>query len=333
MKNIKKIKWGIIGAGLIARKMADALKIDPDSQLVAVASKTMSKAEKFAEEFDVENACSYLEIVESKEIDVIYVATTHNFHFENTKLALEHGKHVLVEKAFTINAKEARELACIAREKNLFLMEAIWVRFLPSLKLLKNKIQNREIGDMKLFNISFGNIVLPKYARRLTDPELAGGVTLDMGIYPISFVCYLLGELPIEIKSMTKFSDTGVDETSCYMFRFPCGCLANISTSFNLKMKNIAEIYGAKGFIEFPNFQSGESYTIFKHEGTNEIKDTLEIFEKNHTNGFVYQVEEVVRCIKEGKLESEIIPLDETIGIMEVMDKMRDEWGFKYPSE
>ena len=333
MKNTKKINWGIIGAGLIAGKMADALKINPDSQLVAVASKTMPKAEKFAKEFDVENAYSYQEIVECKEIDVIYVATTHNFHFDNAKLALEHGKHVLVEKAFTINAKEARELAQIAREKNLFLMEAIWTRFLPSYKLLKNKIQNKEIGDVKLFNISFGNIVLPQYAQRLTDPNLAGGVTLDMGIYPISFVCYLLGELPCEIKSMTQFSESGVDETSCYMFRFPCGCFANIFTSFNLKMKNQVEIYGSKGFIEFSNFAIGESFTISKHDGTNEINETLEIFEKNPENGFVCQVEEVGRCIKKGKLESEIIPLDETIGIMEVMDKMRDEWGFKYPSE
>ena len=329
----KKIRWGIIGAGIIARKMADALKIDPNSQLIGVASKTISKAEKFAEEFDVENAYSYQEIVKSKEIDVIYVATTHNFHYENAKLALENGKHVLVEKTFTINAKQAQELAKIACKKNLFLMEAIWVRFLPSLKLLKSKIQNKEIGDLKLFNISFGSIVLPQYAQRLTDPKLGGGVTLDMGIYPISFVCYLLGELPVEIKSMTQFSKSGVDETSCYMFRFPCGCFANISTSFNINIKNKAEIYGSKGFIEFPDFQTGESYTIFKHEGTNEVNDTEEIFEKNPDNGFVCQVEEVVRCIKNGKLESEIIPLDETIGIMKVMDKMREEWGFKYPSE
>jgi len=333
MNKNQKIKWGIIGAGIIARKMADALNIHPDSQLCGVASKTISKAEKFAEEFGVENAYSYEEIVNSKDIDVIYVATTHNFHFENAKLALEHGKHVLIEKAFTVNAKQARELVRIAREKNLFLMEAFWVRFLPSFKLLKSKIQNKEIGDTKLFNITFGGIVLPQYSRRLTDPALAGGVTLDMGIYPISFVCYMLGELPIEIKSMTQFSETGVDETSCYMFRFPCGCFANISTSYNLKMKNLVEIYGTKGYIEFPGFAIGESFTISKHDGTNEIKDTIDIFEKNPDNGFVCQVEEVVRCIKEGKLESEIIPLDETIDIMEIMDKMREEWGFRYPFE
>ncbi len=265
MNQLKQIKWGIIGAGIIARKMADALNIHPDSQLIGVASKTISKAEKFAEEFGVENAYSYDEIVNDNDIDVIYVATTHNFHFDNAKLALEHGKHVLIEKAFTVNAKQARELVRLSREKNLFLMEAFWVRFLPSFKLLKSKIQNKEIGDTKLFNITFGGIVLPQYSRRLTDPALAGGVTLDMGIYPISFVCYMLGELPIEIKSMTQFSETGVDETSSYMFRFPCGCFATISTSYNLKLKNLAEIYGTKGFIEFPGFTVGDSFTISKH--------------------------------------------------------------------
>jgi predicted dehydrogenase len=199
--------------------------------------------------------------------------------------------------------------------------------------LLKNKITNHEIGDVKQFNISFGGFVGTEYEKRLKDPALAGGVTLDMGIYPISFVCYLLGELPVNIKSMTRFSNLGVDEISNYMFRFPSGCLTNICTSYNLMMKNEAHIYGTKGYIEFPQFQTGERFTIYKHEGTNDIKDTIDVFENNHSNGFIYQVEEVTRCIQEGKLESNIIPLNETIGIMEVMDKMREEWRFVYPFE
>jgi predicted dehydrogenase len=333
MNNTQKVKWGIIGAGNIAKTMANAIKIAPNCQLCAVASKTPSKARKFADENGIENAYTYQKIVNSGEIDIIYVATTHNFHFDNARLALEHGKHVLIEKPFTVNAKEARELVRIAREKNLFIMEAMWVRFLPSLKSLKNKIQNHEIGEVKVFNISFGGFVSPEYEKRLNDPALAGGVTLDMGIYPISFVCYLLGELPIDIKSMTRFSDLGVDEISNYMFQFPTGCLANISTSYNLKMRNEAKIYGAKGFIEFPQFGAGERFTIFRHEGTNKIKETIEVLENNHSNGFIYQVEDVVRCIQEGKLESKIMPLNETIGIMEVMDKMRGEWGFSYPFE
>ncbi len=333
MNNTRTLKWGIIGAGNIANKMADALKITQNNILYAVASKTLSKAKLFAEKHGVENAYTYQEIVSSKEIDIIYVATTHNFHFENAKLALEHGKHVLIEKAFTVNANEARELVRIAREKKLFLMEAIWTRFLPSVKLLKEKISNHEIGDVKQISVSFGGFVGPDYEQRLKDPALAGGVSLDMGIYPISFVCYLLGELPMDIKSMTRFSEMGVDEISNYMFQFPSKCLTNICTSFNLKMTNEAIIYGSKGYIIFSDFKDGERFTIYKHNGTNEIQETKNVLEKNHDNGFIYQVEEVANCIREGKLESDIIPLDETIGIMEIIDKMRAEWGFVYPFE
>jgi len=333
MDNKRKLKWGIIGVGNIANTMANTLKITPNNQLYAVASKTPSKARIFADKQGVEHVYSYQEIVNSSEIDIIYVATTHNFHFDNAKLALEHGKHVLIEKSFTVNAKEARELVRIAREKNLFLMEAIWTRFLPSVKMLKKKITNHEIGDVKQINISFGGFAGPDYEKRLNDPALAGGVTLDMGIYAISFVCYLLGELPTDIKSMTRFSDQGVDEISNYMFRFPSGCLTNICTSYNLKMTNEAIIYGMKGFITFPEFSAGQRFTTFKHEGTNDIKDTIEFHENRPGHGFIYQVEEVVRCIQDGKLESKIIPLNETIGIMEVMDKMREEWGFIYPFE
>ncbi|KAA3617304.1 MAG: gfo/Idh/MocA family oxidoreductase [Calditrichaeota bacterium] len=333
MNKNKTLKWGIIGAGIIGHKMAEALNINPDCHLHAVASKSATKAKQFADEHNIENACTYQEIVSDNEIDIIYVATTHNFHYENTKLALEHGKHVLVEKAFTVNAKEAKELVGLARKNNLFLMEAMWTRFLPSLRNLKNVIQNHEIGEVKNLNISFGGFVGPEYEKRLTEPDLAGGVTLDMGIYPISVVCFLLGELPTEIKSMTRFSDLGVDEISNYMFRFPSGCFANISTSYNLKMRNQAEIYGSRGYIEFPEFHKGDRFTIFEHDGTNEIKDVKKVVENNHENGFIYQVEEVVNCINNGKQESDIIPLDETVAIMEIMDKMRDEWGFKYPFE
>ena len=333
MNNNQELKWGIIGVGNIANTMADALKLTPNNQLYAVASKTPSKAKIFADKYGVKHIYNYQEIVNNSEIDIIYVATTHNFHFDNAKLALEHGKHVLIEKSFTVNAKQARELVHIAREKNLFLMEAIWTRFLPSMNMLKKRIANHEIGDVRQINISYGGFVGPHYEKRLKDPALAGGVTLDMGVYAISFICYLLGELPINIKSMARFSDMGVDEISNYMFRFPSGCLANVCTSYNLKMTNEAIIYGTKGFINFPQFSAGKQFTIYKHDGTNDITDTIDVIENNYKNGFIFQVNEVSRCILNGELESKIIPLNETISIMEVMDKMREEWGLTYPFE
>lgn len=333
MNSKQKLNWGIIGAGLIAHKMADALKINPDSHLLAIASKTPEKAKEFARSQGVELACNYAEIVSQPEIDVIYVATTHNFHFENAKLALEHGKHVLVEKAFTVNAQEARELVQLARDKNLFLMEAMWVRFLPSQKTLKKKIQAQSIGQVKMIDAVFGNFVGPAFDKRLKDPDLAGGVTLDMGIYPISIVCNFLGELPVEVKSMTHFSDRGVDELSNYMFRFPSGCLVNISTGYNLNLGNKMTLYGTEGILEFPDFLKGEQFSISHHGGGNETQAPVTITEKNHTNGFVYQVEEVVSCIHAGELESKSMSLNDTIAIMDVMDQMRNEWGLKYPFE
>lgn len=331
-KNIK-LKWGIIGAGNIARKMADALLNSPNNYIQAIASKTFEKAKAFADEFNIEKIYTYQEIVEDNEIDIIYVATTHNFHFENANLALNNGKHVLIEKPFTVNAREAGNLIRLARQKNLFLMEAMWTRFLPAIKMLKERIEGGEIGEVKAMNISFGKFISPDYEKRLKDPALAGGVTLDMGIYPISFACYLLGEIPLEIKSMTRFSDKGVDETSIYLFCFPNGCLSTISASYNLNMKTEAMIYGSKGYIEVPDFYSGHNFTIFMHDGTNDIKDKVERVENSNINGFIYQVEEVYRCISEGRIESPLMALDETNAIMKVMDTMRKEWGFRYPFE
>jgi len=329
----KTINWGIMGPGVIARKMARALALIPEAKLVAAASKTPGRAQAFAEEYGVEQALTYEEIVRSPEIDIIYVATTHNFHYENARLALAHGKHVLMEKPFTVNAAEARELVELAKKKNRFLMEAMWVRYLPSIRRLKQEVGSGVIGALKQLKVNFGGFVKPWYEGRLKDPDLAGGVTLDIKIYPISFVCNLLQELPSEIKSMSRFSDRGVDELANYLFRFPSGAFANISTSFNLKMINRAEIYGSEGYIEFPNFMDGEAFTIYKHGGSNDDQETIEVTEPNHENGFIYQAQEVVRCLQSGKTESDIMPLAETVGLMRVMDKMRHEWGFKYPFE
>ncbi len=328
-----KLKWGIIGAGIIAQKMIDALRQNRDSELIAIASKSAEKAAIFAERNRVPISCSYDEIVNNNDIDVIYVATTHNFHFENVKLAMEHGKHVLVEKAFTVNGEEAEELAAIAKGNNLFLMEAIWVRFLPSYKLLKKKLTEGIVGDVKQINITFGRFIPPKYEKRLNDPDLAGGVTLDMGIYPISFICFLLGELPSEVKATSVFSSSGVDMTADYLFKFPSGALASINTSYGLYLNNNATLYGSKGYIDFPDFQEGESFTAHIHNGTNTPEPGILISEKNNSNGFIYQVKEVVRCIRNGETESPVIPHQETIGIMKIMDKIRDQWGFKYPFE
>lgn len=327
------IRWGILGAGNIAYKLADAVAQDPDSVLVSVASNTPGKADTFASAVGIMADDSYQSLVERADIDVVYIATTHNFHYDNAVLALNHGKSVLIEKPFTVNADQARRLMELAVEKGLFLMEAIWTRFLPTMIELKQRLQNHTIGEVQHMNLTFGGFAPNKYRPRLIDPALAGGVTLDMGIYPISFVCYLAGDLPVEVQSLCQFSDTGVDERATYQFRFSSGMTASIATSFNLKMKQEAMLYGSTGYIEYPDFQAGSAFAIHHHGGTNEVDDIAAVQLEPFENGFVYQVAEVVRCLRAGELESPVIPLQETVAIMVLMDRMRKQWGLRYPFE
>jgi predicted dehydrogenase len=327
------LRWGIIGAGLIAHKLADAVNIDPNSTLVAVASKSAKRAQSFASQYGIEGTDDYAALASRSDIDVIYIATTHNFHYENALLALQHKKHLLIEKPFTVNAQQAQELIELARQNGCFLMEAIWVRFLPSMIRLKQILQSGIIGDIRLFNISFGGIAQAQYLPRLTDPQLAGGVTLDMGIYPITFVNYLLDAKPTASKSFCRFAATGVDELATYQLQYESGCIASINTSFNLLTRMEAMIYGSLGYVEFPHFQQGNTFTVHIHNGTRDIERSDTITEQNHGNGFIYQVAEVVRQIRAGKLESDIIPLSETLATMQLMDNLRAEWGFRYPFE
>ena len=327
------IGWGIMGAGIIAQKLADAVLKNPDSRLAAVASRSPERAEDFADKFGIPKALSYEEFVADPDVDIVYVATTHNYHYDCAKLALEAGKPVLMEKPFTVNAGEAEALVALAREVELFLMEAMWVRFLPSLKRLKKMVSEGAIGRVKQATATFGSFVPQRFEQRLKDPDLAGGVTLDMGIYPISVISYILGEVPVDVRSLCSFSDRGVDESACYVFRYTSGCLVQIATNYNLKMEKRACFYGTEGYIDFDDFPGGSGFTIYRHNGTNEISETERIELDQDENGFVYQVAEAVRCLRVGRQESSVIPLDETVVLMRVMDGMRGDWGLRYPFE
>ena len=329
----RPLRWGILGAGIIAGKLADAVQQDPSSELVAVASKTPERARAFAERFSIAAARDYDDLVRDTNIDVVYVATTHNFHHANARLALEHGKHVLVEKPLTVNATQAADLEQLARERGCFAMEAMWTRFLPAWQVLRERIAEGTIGEVRHVDVTFGGIVPPHYEERLTEPGLAGGVTLDMGVYPISLLSFVIGERPRDIESMMRTSTSGVDEIACYLFRFPSGCLSTISTSFRLRMPEHAAFHGTRGYIQYPLFQRGNTFTIHHHEGTGEVREAETVQADHEGNGFVYQVREVARCVAAGALESEIMPMAESVEILRVIDRMREVWGLRYPFE
>lgn len=232
-----------------------------------------------------------------------------------------------------VNARQARAVVQSAREKGLFVMEAMWTRFLPGTRRLLEVLASGRLGAIQHLELRFGVFIPERFETRLSTPELAGGVTLDIGVYPISLACHVLGERPREVKALARFSDTGVDERMACALAFPGGATAVISASYRLAMTPQMMIYGTRGMVDYPHVQTCPAFRLLIHEGTNGIKAVETVRTEQADNGFVYQVAEVVRCLRDGYGESPVMPLEESIGIMAVMDQMRRQWNFSYPFE
>lgn len=327
MKNM--IKWGILGPGAIAHKFAEGLLTVKGAKIAAVGSRDKKRAEAFSKRYGIEKSYgSYAELASDPEIDIIYVATPHPFHKECTKLCLQAGKAVLCEKPFTLNANDTRELVELAREKKLFLMEAMWTRFFPAIENTLKWLKEGVIGDVQLLkaDFGFGGVHDPK--GRLLNPELGGGALLDLGIYPVSFASMVFGTQPKIIKSLADIGPTGVDEKCTMLFGYDGGKMASLSASFKTYLVNDAWIFGTKGSIHIPTFMRPNKAVLSLANGEKEVFDgTYE------STGYQFEVIESDDCIKQGRTESEIMPLDESIAIMETMDSLRAQWQLRYPGE
>lgn len=324
-----KIRWGILSTGSIAQKMADTLNHCVDAELVAVGSRNKDTAKEFADQNNIpKRHASYEALVADPDVDVIYVATPHTFHHANTLLALEHGKHVLCEKAFSINGDQAQEMADVARSKNLFLMEAMWMRFIPAIVQAREWLKSGEIGTPRLINVNFCAKLPDDPNGRIYNKALGGGTLLDMGIYPVSFAVMAFG-LPDEVHSYANIGRTGVDEMESIMFRYKDGRIATLNTSVAFKAPRTALIAGTDGYITLPDsWHHARSVTLAKQD---EPAQTLNMPLAH--NGFEYQVEEVHACLRAGKTESSVMPLDESVAIMRLTDSLRESWGLQYPEE
>ncbi len=322
-------RWGILGCGSIARKFATGLKALDDAQLVAVGSRTQDNADAFGNEFDVPaRHSSYQALAEDPLVDAVYVATPHPMHKDNSILCLENGKAVLCEKPFTVNEGEARELIAVAREKNVFLMEAMWTRFLPVIIETRKRIADGEIGEVRMVSADFGFRANVNPEGRLFSPSLAGGALLDIGVYTVSFASMIMGAQPSDIAGGAQIGETGVDEQGAMVFGYgEAGRLALLSCAIRARTPHDATIIGTDGYIRLPKFWSGTEAVLVK--GNNE-----EVIEAPYEgNGYNCEAEEVARCVQEGKTESDIMPLDETLAIMNTLDRIRSDWGLKYPME
>lgn len=324
-----KFNWGIIGCGQIANQFATSLSLIPNASLHAVASRSIERASKFAQKFGVENFYnSYEELANNEDVDAIYIATTHNFHYDHSMLCLNNRKAVLCEKPLTVNAIEAKKLIDYARDQNTFLMEAFWSRFLPYNDTLLSLIENRKIGDIKLIKADFGFDLAYNPVHRAYNADLAGGALLDVGIYPLNFAQMIYRSSPSEIQSICSFAETGVDAQSAYLIRYPGGQLAMLNSAVNVETRRDAWLYGSKGYIHLPDFFQAQKINIHLNTGKDET-----ILTPYLSTGYSYEAAEVMKCIESGKIDSEIMPLDESLEIMRIMDEMRNSWGMKYPFE
>ena len=324
-----KFRWGILGAGGIAKKFSSGVQALADHELIAVGSRTQEKADQFADQFNIPHRhASYEALVADPEVDAIYVATPHPMHKENTLLCLVHGKHVLCEKPFTINAGEAKEIIDAARSRKLFLMEAMWTRFIPAVMEAKRLVDSGAIGEVRMINADFGYRAGFNPASRAFDPALGGGGLLDVGIYPLSLASMFLGR-PDRIASLAEIGQTGVDEQSAFVLGYPGGQLATLYTAVRTTTPQEAIIMGTDGMIRIhPPFWIPKKLTLTQPgKGAQEIEIPFE------ANGYNYEAAEVAACVRAGKLESDVMPLDESLQLMETMDAIRAQWGMKYPME
>lgn len=321
---MEKIRWGIISTGNIASNMADAINQIEDAALLAVGSRNIETADQFADQFTIPRRyASYEELVKDPELDVIYVATPHPFHHENTLLALNNGKAVICEKPLAMNSQQADEMMKIARDKKLFLMEAMWTRFLPSVIKARELIADGAIGTPMQLQADFGFRTEFDASHRLFAPELGGGALLDVGIYPVSFASMLFGK-PDSIRGLARLGETGVDEESVMVATYEDGKTAVLSAAIRLDTPCEAIINGTEGRIILHRYFWGGGPITLKKYASNE---TTRFDIPMHDNGFIYEAEHVNQCLRDGLTESPIMPLSESVDISATMDAVIAQWS------
>ena len=317
---------GIIGAGWIAEKMALALAQMKDIEVYAIASRSIEKAETFARKHNIPKAYgSYEAMLKDTDISLVYIATPHSHHYLHAMMALEYGKAVLVEKAFTANAEQAEQLITAAENKGLFITEAIWTRYMPLSHKVNEIMESGIIGDPRIISASL--CYMMEHKERIVKPELCGGALLDLGVYTLNFARMYFGTDIIRTVSNCHLGPTGMDMHECISLSFADGRMANLQSGALCLNDRQGIISGTEGYIRIDNINCPESIEVWRNY------ELVQKYTKpeDMVNGYEYQVIECKRCIEEGLLESPMMPHKETISIMRQMDALRDEWGVKYP--
>ena len=326
----EKIRWGILGTGSIAGKFADGLKVLNDAELLAIGSRSQKSADKFGKERGVPRRYgSYAAMAADPDIQVIYIATPHPMHRENTLLCLNHGKAVLCEKPFAMNTVEAEEMINCARGKKLFLMEAMWTNFFPAMLEAQRLIRKGKIGEVRMVkaDFCFRSGVNPE--GRLYNPRLGGGALLVIGVYTIAFAQTIIGMEPSSIHSLANMGETHVDEQAAMILGYDSGAMALLTCALRTTTPHQAFIFGTDGWIRVPHPFWQPDSIFLSHDG----KEEKELKFERLGNGYSFEAVEVMDCLRKGLPESSIMPLDKSLVVMRIMDRIRAQWELKYPME
>jgi predicted dehydrogenase len=324
----QRFRWGVAGPGGIATRFAEAMRLVDDGEIAAVASRSAERAGAFADRFAIPTRYGdYDALAADPEVDVVYVATPHSRHEAVTISFVEAGKHVLCEKPFALNARQARRMADAARAQGVFLMEAIWSRFLPAYRRLVEVLGEGRIGEPMLVEADFGFRLPVMSEHRLFDRQLGGGALLDLGIYPIQLCSLVLGP-PDRVAADGAVGETGVDEQVAAVLHHSSGALGVVKAAIRVSLACSARISGVDGWIDLPPFMHcPDSISLGGPSGTERIDGAYE------GDGLRFQIAEVHRCLAEGLTESTVMPLDETVTMASTLDAVRARLGTTYPGE
>jgi predicted dehydrogenase len=320
----RQIGWGILGPGTIAIKFATDLKQLDDARLLAVGSRSQDRANAFAGKHGFERAYgSYAELAADPDVDVVYVATPNPFHLECTLLCLEHGKAVLCEKPMGVHAGQVAEMIASARKHKLFLMEAMWTRALPAIRQVQQWLEAGRIGQARMLTADFGFRSGWNPEGRLLNLAMAGGALLDVGVYTVALASMVFGTPPAEVRTLAHLGETGVDEQTGMLFRYGSGALALLSCAVRTNTPHMARIDGTEGTIEVPAFWHATQAKL-REQGQEAVAFA-------GPSGYHYEAAEVMSCLRAGRMESDLMPLDESLAIARIMDQVRAEIGLVYP--
>lgn len=325
---LKRVNLGILGAGNIAGKMAKTVNKMSGVKCYAIASRTLEKAERFGAEHGIKKCYgSYEELLADKKVDLVYIATPHSEHYENAKMCIQYKKPMLCEKAFMANAEQTEEILQMAEEEGVLITEAMWIRYMPMYKTIREVLDSGVIGEVRMVSANLCYNVQGK--QRLREPALAGGALLDLGVYPIHFASMILGTEVERIESSVSMFPSGVDGQENMTLHYKNGAMAVLSASMFVVSDRYGGIYGTKGYVVVENINNFESITVYNgmHEKIAFYKAPRQI------SGYEYEVEACVKALREGWNQCPQLPHAETLRIMKLMDTLRKQWQMKYPFE